>query len=252
MSVSKLLFLGTGSSLGVPLLGCTCAVCTSIDKKNNRLRPSVLISHLGKRFIIDAGPDFRTQALRYGFASVDGFLFTHAHFDHIGGIEDIRALSFCSQKRVSCLFSKETLESVHKRCHYLFHPHPFFDVTLLPEDHGEIDFEGVCFTYVSYYQGQMKVNGFRIGDVAYVSDIRRFDEAILPYLQGAGILVLSAIHNEPSGAHFSFEEGIAFSRRVLAKSTYFTHLSHHVDHDLASRSLPKNFYVGYDGLEIFF
>ncbi len=241
------LFLGTGGSMGVPLVGCSCAVCSSSSPFNKRLRPAGLIRVGEKNYLIDAGPDFRQQALNIKLSRLDGVLLTHAHYDHIGGLDDLRIFFFKQKKKVSCLLSKETLEEIQTRFHYLDKQ---FEFQLLEGDFGRALFEGLEIEFVSYLQAGMKVNGYRIGNFAYISDIREFSEDIIEKLIGIETLVISALRLEASHVHFSVDEAILFARKVGAKKTYFTHISHDLEHEKTNAMLPKDIKLGFDGLEI--
>lgn len=255
----KFLFLGTGGSAGVPLIGCDCSVCTSKDPKNQRLRPSGLITVGGKKLLIDIGPDFRAQALRAGIKELDGLLLTHTHYDHIAGIDELRIFNVRQKKSFPCLLSKESDLDLRSRYSYLFRAKEAdeadatqIDCCVLPSDAGHIDFLGVPIRYFSFFQGKMQITGFRIGHFAYVSDIRRFDETIFDHLAGVEKLVLSALRSEPSRMHFTLDEATAFARKVGAQETYLTHISHAIDHATVSKRLSSGMHLGYDGLEVSF
>lgn len=259
MNEGKFLFLGTGASMGIPVIGCTCKVCTSLVPQNKRLRPSALIEVMGKRFLIDVGPDFREQALKYGISHLEGLLLTHVHFDHIAGIDDLRALYFTHKTKTPCLLSKETLEDLKVRYHYLFKPmaeHTTMSAQIefvpLDKDFGEVDFRGVKIGYMSYYQGKTKVTGFRVGDFAYVSDIRTYSDEIFHSLKGVHTLVVSALRERPSPVHFTIDEAVEFAQKVGAKKTYFTHIAHELDHLETNKKLPRGIELGYDGLQLSF
>ncbi len=250
-------FLGTGGSGGVPLIGCSCAVCCSSSPFNKRLRSAGLITVNEKRYVIDVGPDLREQALKYHIDRLDGVLITHAHADHTAGIDDLRAFYFISDKKVPCLVSQETFDEIKQRFPYLFKSlssggsiSAQLAFQILPQDFGETVFEGLRIQYLSYFQMGMKVVGFRVGSFAYVSDIRTYSDQVFDSLKDVEILVLSALRYVPTPMHFSIEEAIAFSRRVGAKTTYFTHIAHDIDHEKTQSTLPEGFYLSYDGLKI--
>ncbi len=253
----KFLFLGTGGSTGVPLIGCDCDICRSSSSYNKRLRSSGLIKIGDKRVLIDVGPDFRTQALHFDIRHLSGVVLTHAHADHIAGIDDLRAYYFMEKKKVECVLSKETFDEVKMRYHYLLAPLSLgksisaqMDFRLLCEDFGEDQVGGVKFKYLSYFQSGMKVTGFRFGNLAYVSDIREYSDKVFDAIQGVDTLILSALRHTPSKMHFSLEEAIAFSRRAGAKKTYITHIAHDLEHAATNALLPSDVQMSYDGLEI--
>jgi phosphoribosyl 1,2-cyclic phosphate phosphodiesterase len=253
---AKFLFLGTGGSGGVPLIGCTCEVCRSSSPFNKRLRSAGLLSVNEKRYLIDVGPDFRQQALEHHIDRLDGVLITHAHADHIAGMDDLRAYYFLNPKKLPCLASQETFNEIKQRFPYLFNISPGGGLTaqlefqVLPDDFGTTIFEGISVHYLTYFQVGMKVTGFRLGHFAYVSDIRTYSDRVFDSLKDVEILVLSALRHESNLMHFGIDEAIAFSKRAGAKTTYFTHIAHDLDYEKAKTILPKGFYLSYDGLEI--
>lgn len=256
---AKLLFLGTGGSMGVPVVGCGCEVCRSPSPHNKRLRPSALLSVNGKNILIDAGPDFRTQALKFQIEQLDGVVFTHAHHDHTAGIDDLRVFYLWTRKTLPCLVSHETAEDLKDRYKYIFSkkisPKKLvsrIDLEILEGDRGEITFLGQNFHYFSFEQAEMQVNGFRFGNLGFVSDIREYPETIYEDLKGIDKLVISALRHETSALHFSIDEAIEFSRKVGASETWLTHIAHEVDHDVVNRDLPSNVFLAYDGMTINF
>lgn len=251
------LFLGTGGSAGVPLIGCECDVCRSSSHYNKRLRSAGLLKIKDKNFLIDVGPDFRTQALHYNIKHLTGVLLTHAHSDHIAGIDDLRPYYFLHRTRLPCVLSQETFDEVKVRYHYILNPlvsgksvTAQLDFRILPQDFGDFELEGLDFKYLSYFQVGMKVAGFRFGNFAYVSDIREYSEKVVDMLKGVDTLVLSALRHVPNSMHFSVEEAVAFARSVSAKKTYLTHISHDLEYAATNSLLPPDVRMSYDGLEI--
>jgi phosphoribosyl 1,2-cyclic phosphate phosphodiesterase len=249
----RFLFLGTGGSLGVPVIGCRCAVCTSSFPYNQRLRTAGYIELNKKKILIDVGPDFRQQALKFHLDWIDGLIITHAHYDHIAGFDDFKVYHVITKRKVPCLLSKETYSEIEQRYHYLMDPFKVeLDFQFFPSDFGKMTFEGIPLTYLTYYQSKMKVNGFRIGNFAYVTDIREYDPRVIEELQGVEILVLSALRHTATPAHFTIEEAIDFAEKIKAKNTVFTHIAHDLDHEKTNEELPKGFSLGYDGLALSF
>ncbi len=255
----KLLFLGTGSSGGVPIIGCRCAVCQSTSPYNKRLRPSVLIRLGEKNILVDPGPDFRQQALRHGIENINSVWITHSHFDHVGGIDDLRIFCFLENKPIHCLLSEVTYEEIKKRFFYLFEKRKEtgnqtvrFEYQVLKSGRGEINFHGVYLKYFSYFQGDMQVTGFRVADLAYVTDIKRYEETLFEDLQGIKTLIISGVKHYPSHLHFSLEESLIFAERTKAEKVYLHHIDHAIDHEATNAALPKGVELAYDGLEIIF
>ncbi len=236
------------------MITCSCAVCTSTNPRNRRFRPSGLLTLGEKRFLIDAGPDFRSQALAFGIKKLDALVLTHTHFDHIAGIDDLRVFQFREKKPLPCLLSQEAYEDLTVRYPYFFEQDATarFQFQVLKEKQGETCFEGVKWRYFSYIQNGMQVLGYRIGNFAYVLDIRESTEEILKALKGVEILVVSALRHTPSPAHFSLEEAMAFAQQVGAKQTWFSHSAHDLEYEETNRILPATMRLAYDGLEIEF
>ncbi len=252
---ASLQFLGTGASAGVPLIGCDCAVCLSTASFNNRMRSSALLRINEKQLLIDIGPDFRTQALRNKISHLDGVLLTHAHYDHVAGIDDLRPIFFHRTTPLPILLSQETANELAVRYSYLLHSKHIDDqiaLHILPKTDGEILFADVLIKYVSYKQANMQVNGYRFGNLAYVSDIREFPNSIFEQLEGVQYLIISALRLTPSLMHLSVQEAIDFATKLNVKYVWLTHLSHDLDYASTNAMLPNYIRLAYDGLEIEF
>lgn len=256
---AQLCFLGTGASAGVPAIGCHCPVCSSTLPHNKRLRTSALITTAHRKILIDCGPDFRTQALTHKIDTIDGVILTHSHNDHTAGIDDLKVYCFRENKSLPCLVSAETEEEIVRRFDYLFNPKDEYrgftahlNLHTLPGTNGAIDFLGLNVRYFSYEQLHMGVNGFRLGDLAYITDIRKYDESIFDELHGINTLVLSALRFTHSPMHLTIDEAVDFSRRVGAAHTWIIHTSHELDYEKTNAYLPENVRMAYDGLIIHF
>lgn len=255
---ATLRFLGTGGSMGIPVIGCDCEVCTSSDPHNKRQRTSALVTVGEKKILIDCGPDFHTQALHYHINTLDGVILTHAHRDHTAGIDELRVYHMRSHKPIPCLLSPETLADVKHQFNYIFKEDSFYKLTakldlhLLPEARGEVEFLGLPIHYFTYEQARMKVNGFRFGNLAYITDIYDYPETIFQDLHNVEILILSALRFTPSQLHLSLDEAVEFSNRIAPKKTWFIHIAHEVDHQRSNAYLPENIKLAYDGMLVDF
>jgi phosphoribosyl 1,2-cyclic phosphate phosphodiesterase len=254
---NSFLFLGTGASMGTPVVTCKCEVCTSSDPFNHRLRPAGLLKLGEERFLIDTGPDFRYQALKYGMDRLDGVLITHTHFDHIAGLNDLRVYYFLQKKTLPCLLSQESYDDLKRTQSYIINHSnddvmggSKFNFQIIKKDFGIEKFGGHSWQVMSFEQGGMKVTGFRWGSFAYVMDLKNFTLEIYEALKGVEVLVMSGLRYRPSPAHLSVDEAIAFAAKVGAKQTWFSHISHELDHATTNQQLPAGVKLAYDGLEI--
>lgn len=253
-----LTFLGTGTSQGVPVIGCDCAVCCSPDARDRRLRTSAMVEVGTKRFIIDAGPDFREQMLREGVSHITAILLTHKHKDHIGGLDDVRALNFVDYPEeihtVHIYGTHDTCDCVRKDYDYAFAENPYRGVPQIElHEFGAEPFEieGVEIIPIRGEHSRFEVTGFRFGRLAYLTDFKSVAEAELQKLQGVEVLVINALRFEPHDSHLSVNEALAIVERVAPKRAYFTHMSHDIGlHCVANLRLPEGVEFAYDGLKI--
>ena len=248
--------LGCGTSTGVPLVGCRCPVCTSSNPKNKRSRTSALLRlGSGRNVLIDASTDLRSQCLTHDVRAVDAVIFTHAHADHILGIEDLRAFNFLYHKPIPCYGTAFTLGEIKRFYGYIFTPDPTYEggalVQLtLHEIQQYSEFE-VCGTAIKSFllpHGKMDVTGFRIGKFGYATDCNGIPEESLNILRGVDILILDALREEPHRTHFTIAQALEAAARIGAKKTYLTHMTHSVDYDAVMAKLPPSVELAYDGL----
>lgn len=250
----KVTFLGTGTSMGIPMIGCKCQVCQSDDPKDKRLRTSVWIENEGMSIVIDTGIDFRQQALREKIPVVDAVLFTHHHVDHIFGLDELRPINFLQGRIVEIYATVGTLEFLKRIYPYVF------DENHCPSDIPQINhyvIDTIPFNInklsvlpIPLYHGDLPVLGFRIGNFAYCTDVSRIPQESYPLLEDLDILVLGALRQRPHPTHFTLDEAIAEAEKIGARRTYFVHMSHELAHEQMLRQLPKNAQPAFDGLKI--
>ncbi len=250
----RITFLGTGTSHGVPKVGCSCAVCTNKDPKNNRYRASILIEHDGYRYVVDTGPEFRLQMIRADIKHLDGVLFTHCHADHINGIDDLRV--FCSEGPLNVYSSDTVIETLHSRFAYAIGKNPYRGG--LPQLHAHvihnegINLSGLHCIPVPLIHGCRTVFGYRIGPFAYLTDCKTIPEESFSLLEGLDVVVLDALRYEEHPTHMNVDEAIAAARRIGAKTTYLTHLSHRLEHHAFDSALPEDIHPAYDMMSLEF
>jgi phosphoribosyl 1,2-cyclic phosphate phosphodiesterase len=246
--------------MGVPTLGCQCSVCTSIDPRNRRTRPSIAVlwEHDGvaRTVVIDTGPDFRQQALREGIRRIDAVFYTHAHADHILGMDDLRPLSFQHKPALLPLYADAETSSILRRVFdYTFSANSTYPTRAkveLRSLEGEetVDFHGARFQRVPLLHGHLPVAGFRFGNAAYLTDMSSIPESSLPLLEGLDVLILDALRPQPHPSHANLTEALAWVERVQPRRAWFTHMSHEVDHAATEATFPEHVRLSYDGLRI--
>lgn len=248
----RIRFLGTGTSTGVPEIGCRCAVCTSGDSRDQRLRTSVRITTGGKNILIDCGPDFRQQMLPLHFEPIDGLLLTHEHYDHVGGIDDLRP--FCKFNDIQIYAEQMVADALRQRIPYAFAEHKYPGVPII--ELNEIDsrpfrVEGIEVIPVRLMHALLPIFGYRIANFAYLTDLKTIPEEEFPKLQGLDMLVMNALRIKEHISHQNLEQALENVRRIGAKRTYFVHMSHQIGlHKDVQAILPENVFLAYDGLEI--
>jgi len=259
----RVTFLGTGTSTGVPVIGCGCGVCTSADPRDRRLRTSALVEANGLTVVIDTGPDFRAQALRAGLTRVDAVLFTHHHYDHVAGLDDVRPFLFDNKRPVPCYAAPETAAALRRVYPYAWGGDAYPGVPVLslceiaaPFD-APFDVPGrypdtadarLSVLPVPAWHGAAAILGFRIGRMAYLTDVSALPDASRALLDGLDVLVLGALRPEPHPMHLSLSQAVALAGEIGARQTYFVHMAHQVQH--ARTRFPDGIALAHDGLTV--
>ena len=252
----KVRIIGSGTSTGVPQIGCTCPVCTSTDPKDNRLRASAIVETDDARILIDCGPDFRTQVLRLPFEKIDGVLITHEHYDHVGGLDDLRP--FCRFGSVPIYAENYVAQGLRLRMPYCFVDHRYPGVPDIPLQEISV---GQAFSVnhtevlpLRVMHGRLPILGYRIGKrLAYITDMLTMPEESYEQLQDLDVLVVNALRVKPHPTHQSISEALETAKRIGARETYFIHMSHHAGlHVELEKQLPPDVHLTFDGMEIEF
>lgn len=250
-------FLGTGTSQGVPIIGCECEVCQSSDPKDNRSRSSVHVVYKGVHLQIDTGPDFRSQMLREKLSRVDAVLFTHEHQDHIAGLDDTRPIIFQTGKSMQIYGQSRVVDRIKKVYDYAFEEQPYpgaprIDAHIIDE-HCSFRVEDAEIIPLPIIHGRLPILGFRIGDMAYLTDTNQIPESTMELLKGLDILVLDALHHRDHFSHYTLEQAVEKANEIGAKKTYFIHMSHYMGrHQDVEKTLKAGHHLAYDGLKIQF
>lgn len=253
--VIELVFLGSGTSAGVPMIGCDCPVCTSLDPRDKRTRASVVVRYGDAQILIDTTPELRLQALANGVGRIDAVVFTHAHADHIMGLDDVRRFNYVRGGPLDVWADRRTQETLDRCFGYAFRePTPdqkvFRPHLIRREITGPFEVAGTRWTPIELLHGDLPVLGFRVGRLAYCTDVSFIPESSYPLLAGLDVLVLDALQKKKHTTHFSLDEAVEQAARIGARQTWFTHIAHGLGHKETNRELPAGVRLAYDGLAV--
>lgn len=260
-----LTFLGTGTSMGVPTLGCNCAVCASAaspngDSRNRRTRPSLRLAYNNHVVLVDTGQDFHAQAVRENIRHVNAVLYTHGHADHILGFDDLRPLSFQVPGGLPIYTDNETADTLQRIFDYTFRTDKRYPTSARVQLHridestpgAGFDLFGACFQRIPVIHGEQRITGYRFGSAAYLTDMSDIPPESVPLLQDLDVLILDALRRQPHPSHSHLERSIAYVEQLKPKRAFFTHISHDLDHTAIEAELPPNVRLAYDGLQLNF
>ena len=251
----KITFLGTGTSQGVPVIACDCAVCRSLNPKDKRLRSSILIESDSTRLVVDTGPDFRYQMLREGIDRLDAVVFTHEHKDHLAGLDDVRAFNYKQQAAME-VFANESVQNALKReFYYIFSDFKYPGIPLVNLNTISADeaftVGDIRLSPIEVMHYKLPVLGFRINDFTYLTDAKTVNETEREKIRGTKVLIVNALQRESHISHFTLSEALAFIKDINPEKAYLTHISHKLGlHDEVLAELPENVELAYDGLQI--
>jgi phosphoribosyl 1,2-cyclic phosphate phosphodiesterase len=252
---AEILILGSGTSMGVPTLGCNCAVCTSADARNKRTRPSIAVLWDGHAVVVDTGQDFRSQVLREGIQHIDAVFYTHAHADHILGMDDLRPLSFEHPNGLPLYADEATSSALHRIFEYTLSPDARYPtrarVNLRPlNSQQSVDISGLGFQRVPLLHGELPVGGYRFGPAAYLTDMNSIPEDSFPLLENLDIVIIDALRWQHHPSHNSVQQALEWIARVKPRRAFLTHIAHELGHQETEARLPDHVRLAYDGMRI--
>jgi len=247
--------LGSGTSMGVPTIGCQCRVCTSTDPHDYRTRPSIMLEYAQRCVLIDTTPDFRQQAIRERISRLDAIVYTHAHADHILGLDDVRPLSFRSPEKIPLYAFPETAVALQKIFKYIFDAdYKYGGIARVQINHinGSLELFGACFEPIRILHGDAEIHGFRFGSAAYLTDFSEIPAESMDRLRGLDILFLDALRHKPHPTHSTVANSLRLVEELQPRRAFFTHISHDLAHEETNRSLPNHVRLAHDGLKLEF
>ena len=246
--------LGVGSSAGTPVVGCNCATCLSTDLRNKRTRCSSLVTlDSGENILIDTGPDLRSQSLRENIKRVDAVLYTHTHADHLHGIDDLRAFCQIQRKQIPLYAKEDAVDHIKQKFGYVLRdPSDFWEMPVLRTEtiYGPFELFGVKITPIPVMHGKSHILGYRIGNLAYMTDVSEIPESSLALLEGLDVVLLDCLREKSHPTHINIEQSLAYIGRIKAKQSYMIHMTHELEYSSLSKKLPKDVFVGFDGLKL--
>ncbi|HHT9125587.1 MAG TPA: MBL fold metallo-hydrolase [Candidatus Brocadiia bacterium] len=249
----NIIFMGTGTSHGVPMIACDCKVCTSDNPKNYRTRSSILISENSHNILIDAATEFRLQCIRNNVRRLDAVLLTHPHADHIFGLDDVRQFNWVQKEEIPVYGTEDTVKTVRNIFSYVFNDKhalgskPRFSLNTLS---GKLNLFNQEIIPIDVSHGSEMATGYRIGGFAYITDVSAIPESSIKKLKGLDVLVLGALRYTPHPKHFTIQQAVKIVQELHPKQTFLTHIAHEIEHEETNSALPEKVRLAYDGLEI--